>query len=81
MAVEDALALAKSFEEVGLCETAFEHFEHRREKVNWIVSNSWTIGKICHTKHPIARSVRNAFLMHMPKSLSKRQIMKIYSIT
>jgi 2-polyprenyl-6-methoxyphenol hydroxylase-like FAD-dependent oxidoreductase len=81
MAVEDALALAKSFDEVGLNESAFERFEQlRREKVKWIVSTSWTIGRICHIKNPIARSMRNAFLMHMPKSASRKQMMKIYSI-
>lgn len=81
MAVEDALVLARSFDEVGLNEAAFERFEqHRREKVNWIVSTSWTIGKICHLRNPVARSMRNAFLMHTPKSVSKKQIMKIYSI-
>ncbi|HEY4359096.1 MAG TPA: FAD-dependent monooxygenase [Acidobacteriaceae bacterium] len=81
MAVEDALALAKSFQEVGLSEAAFERFEQRRrDKVNWAVSTSWTIGKMCHIKNPIVRSLRNAVLMYSPKSVSRKQIVKLYSI-
>jgi 2-polyprenyl-6-methoxyphenol hydroxylase-like FAD-dependent oxidoreductase len=81
MAVEDALALAKAFDEVGVNETAFERFEqYRREKVTWIVSTSWTIGRICHIKNPIARTVRNSILTHTPKSVGRKQIMKLYSI-
>lgn len=80
MAVEDALSLAKSFDENGLNAMAFELYEQRRrEKVNWIVSTSWTIGKICHVRNPILRSVRNALLRHTPKSVGKKQLMRMYS--
>ena len=81
MAVEDALELAQSFDEFGLNGAAFERFEkRRREKVDWIVSASWSIGRICHYSNPIARSIRNALLMHTPKSYGKKQIMRIYSV-
>jgi 2-polyprenyl-6-methoxyphenol hydroxylase-like FAD-dependent oxidoreductase len=80
MAVEDALSLAKSFDEAGLNQRAFELYERRRrEKVNWIVSTSWTIGKICHFKNPVLRGVRNVLLRHTPKSVGKKQLMRMYS--
>ena len=50
MAVEDALALADSFAQAGLNESAWKIFEQRRrKKVDWTVSTSWSIGKVCHT--------------------------------
>jgi 2-polyprenyl-6-methoxyphenol hydroxylase-like FAD-dependent oxidoreductase len=81
MAVEDALALAKCFDEIGLNEAAFVRYEQRRrEKVNWIVSTSWTIGRICHVGNPLGRGIRNALLMHTPKRVANKQISKLYSI-
>jgi 2-polyprenyl-6-methoxyphenol hydroxylase-like FAD-dependent oxidoreductase len=80
MAVEDALSLAKAFEEAGLNEMAFELYEQRRrEKVNWIVSTSWTIGRICHVKNPLLRGLRNLFLKNTPKDVGKKQLMRIYT--
>jgi 2-polyprenyl-6-methoxyphenol hydroxylase-like FAD-dependent oxidoreductase len=81
MAVEDALALAQTFSQVGLNAAAFERFEQRRRgKVDWIVSASWSIGRICHYSNPIARRLRNILLMHTPKNYGKKQIMRVYSI-
>ncbi len=81
MAVEDALQLAESFDETGLNEAAFQRFEQRRrKKVNWTVSTSRMIGSVCHIKNPIARTVRNALLMHTPQAFARKQTMRLYSI-
>lgn len=81
MAVEDALALVKAFEAVGLSAVAWERFERgRREKVQWIVATSWTIGRLCHVRNPIGRWLRNALLMHMPKSSDRKQMTRIYKV-
>ena len=56
MAVEDALALADSFAQAGLNESAWKIFEQRRrKKVDWTVSTSWSIGKVCHTGNRLFR--------------------------
>ena len=56
MAVEDALALADSFAQAGLNESAWKIFEQRRrKKVEWTVSTSWSIGKVCHTGNRLFR--------------------------
>jgi 2-polyprenyl-6-methoxyphenol hydroxylase-like FAD-dependent oxidoreductase len=81
MAVEDALALADTFKELGLSEAAWKRFEHlRRKKVAWTVSTSWSIGKICHLGNPLLRSLRNLALKKTPDSVTQKQVQRIYSL-
>ena len=81
MAVEDALALADAFQELGLNQASWERFEQRRrKKVNWIVSTSWSIGKICHLRNPLLRWLRNSALKMTPDSVTQKQFRQIYSL-
>jgi 2-polyprenyl-6-methoxyphenol hydroxylase-like FAD-dependent oxidoreductase len=81
MAVEDALALADALKNLGLNEAAWKRFEHvRRKKVDWTVSTSWSIGKICHLGNPLLRSLRNIALKKTPDSVTQKQIRRIYSL-
>jgi 2-polyprenyl-6-methoxyphenol hydroxylase-like FAD-dependent oxidoreductase len=81
MAIEDALALTESFQKRGLTEEAWKHFEqNRRAKVDWTVSTSWSIGKICHVGNPLFRYFRNLALRKTPASVTQKQIQKIYSL-
>ncbi|HEX4309903.1 MAG TPA: FAD-dependent monooxygenase [Acidobacteriaceae bacterium] len=81
MAVEDAYALTGAIEEAGLTPRAFELFEkQRRARVDWIVSTSWKIGRICHFRHPVLRSLRNFALSKLVSSDGEKQIRKLYSV-
>jgi 2-polyprenyl-6-methoxyphenol hydroxylase-like FAD-dependent oxidoreductase len=81
MAVEDAYSLADAVESSGLNGKAFEHYEkRRREKMDWTVSTSWNIGRMCHLKKPVLRGLRNAVLRKMLSSGGENQIEKLYSI-
>ena len=81
MAVEDALALADSFAQAGLNESAWKIFEQRRrKKVDWTVSTSWSIGKVCHTGHRLFRFVRNLALKKIPESVSQKQVQRMYGL-
>jgi 2-polyprenyl-6-methoxyphenol hydroxylase-like FAD-dependent oxidoreductase len=81
MAVEDALMLADSFEKCGLNETAWKRFEHlRRKKVDWTVSTSWSIGKVCHLGNPLLRAFRNFALKSTPEGVTQRQIERLYRL-
>ncbi|HEY3835554.1 MAG TPA: FAD-dependent monooxygenase [Bryobacteraceae bacterium] len=81
MAVEDALALADAFKELGLNQAAWRRFEQRRrKKVDWTVSTSWSIGKICHLGNPLFRSLRNIALKKTPDSVTHKQVQRIYSL-
>ena len=50
-----------------------------RAKVDWTVSTSWNIGRMCHSKNYMVRALRNAVLK---KALSsgEKQMKKLYSI-
>jgi 2-polyprenyl-6-methoxyphenol hydroxylase-like FAD-dependent oxidoreductase len=81
MAVEDALALADAVDELGLNEAVWKRFEQRRrKKVDWTVSTSWSIGKICHLGNPLFRSLRNIALKKTPDSVTQKQVQRIYSL-
>jgi 2-polyprenyl-6-methoxyphenol hydroxylase-like FAD-dependent oxidoreductase len=81
MAVEDAYALTDAVEKVGLNGKAFERYEkQRRPKVDWTVSTSWNIGRICHLKNPVLRGLRNVVLRKMLSRGGEKQIKKLYSV-
>jgi 2-polyprenyl-6-methoxyphenol hydroxylase-like FAD-dependent oxidoreductase len=81
MAVEDAYSLTDAVDKVGLNKKAFELYEkQRREKVDWTVSTSWNIGRMCHLKNPLLRSLRNVALKKMLSGGGEKQIRKLYSI-
>ena len=81
MAVEDAYSLTDAVEKVGFNGKAFELYEkQRREKVDWTVSTSWNIGRMCHLRSPVLRSLRNVALHKMLSSGAEKQIRKLYSI-
>ena len=81
MAVEDAAALADRFDELGLNSTAWQSFEQlRRKKVDWTVSTSWSIGKLCHIGNPVLRFLRNLALKKTPASVTEKQIQRMYSV-
>lgn len=82
MAMEDAYSLTDAFEEVGLSGKAFELYEgRRRDKVDWTVSTSWNIGRICHLKNPVLRALRNMILRKALRNGGEKQIRKLYSLS
>lgn len=81
MAIEDAYSLTNAVEKVGLTGKAFKLYEkQRREKVDWTVSTSWNIGRLCHIKNPVMRALRNAVLRKALSSGGEKQIRKLYSV-
>ena len=50
------------------------------EKVDWTVSTSWNIGRMCHFKNYLVRALRNAVLKKALSSGGEKQIKKLYSI-
>jgi 2-polyprenyl-6-methoxyphenol hydroxylase-like FAD-dependent oxidoreductase len=81
MAVEDALVLTDAFEKCGLNEAAWKRFEQRRhKKVDWTVSTSWSIGKVCHLGNPFLRALRNFALKRTPERVTQRQIEQLYRL-
>jgi 2-polyprenyl-6-methoxyphenol hydroxylase-like FAD-dependent oxidoreductase len=81
MAVEDALALADSLQKCGLNQAAWKRYEQlRRKKVDWTVSTSQSIGKLCHIGNPVFRFLRNVALKSTPDRVTQKQIQRLYSL-
>jgi 2-polyprenyl-6-methoxyphenol hydroxylase-like FAD-dependent oxidoreductase len=79
-AIEDALALANCLQSHGLNENALDQFVRlRTKKTQWIVDRSWSIGRICHLRNPIAVATRDFVLRWFPKSLERRMLRTIFT--
>ncbi|WP_109301237.1 FAD-dependent monooxygenase [Aquimarina sp. AU474] len=60
-------------------QNVFELFQKKRQsKVNTIVKQSWTTGKMAHWKY--GTNIRNFLLKHMPKKIMERKMMEMYHI-
>lgn len=53
-------------------------YDKRKHKVNQIVKNSWSTGKMAHIKY--GQSIRNFLLKNMPQKLMKKQMQSILEI-
>jgi len=60
-------------------QNVFELFQQKRKaKVNSIVNQSWSTGKMAHWKH--GRGLRNFLMKIMPKSLLEKKMIEMYQI-
>jgi hypothetical protein len=52
--------------------------QKRRKKVNNIVQQSWSTGKIAHWKY--GKSARNFLLQKVPKRIIEKKMIELYKI-
>lgn len=77
-AIEDAYYLSNLIK-ASPSENVFAAFQKKRQKkVNTIVNQSWTTGKVAHWKY--AKGLRNLILKSVPKSIMQKQLMDMYEI-
>jgi len=77
-AIEDAYYLSNLIQKKPN-QNIFDLFQKQRQpKVNTIVKQSWTTGKMAHWKY--GTSFRNFLLKNMPKKLLERKMMEMYQI-
>ena len=81
-AIEDAYTLAILLNKYGASYNNFRKFQRIREsKVYKIVRQSWTIGKIAHTRNPLLKSLLYSTIRLSPSSMQKKLIDMIYDIS
>lgn len=81
-AIEDALVLAKSFQQHDDVPTALLAYQHARKAyVEAIVAQSRTLGVVLSLNNRMLCGVRNALLARMPAQWSTRQLAPILSHT
>ncbi len=77
-AMEDAYYLSKMIQE-NPTQNVFQSFqEKRQQKVNTIVQQSWTTGKMAHWKY--GKGFRNFLLKNMPKSILEKKMIEMYQL-
>ncbi|WP_375580630.1 FAD-dependent monooxygenase [Marivirga tractuosa] len=77
--IEDAYVMAKLFSQNQASENLFENFEKiRREKVDYVVNNSWRFGKMAH--NPFGRVMMKAVMRVTPQAVINKQLEKLYTI-
>ena len=77
-AIEDAYYLSNLIKS-NLNENIFELFQQKRQsKVNTIVKQSWTTGKMAHWRY--GKNFRNFLLKNMPKKILENKMMEMYQI-
>lgn len=78
--IEDAYYISRFLSEsLQSPESAFQEFEaKRREKVDYIVNNSWQFGKMAHSA--IGQPLMKLMLKLTPESVISSQMNKLYSI-
>ncbi|MEO9216935.1 MAG: FAD-dependent monooxygenase [Bacteroidia bacterium] len=78
--IEDAYYISKLLQEAGLdSASAFEKFElKRRKKVDYVVNNSWTFGKMAHSR--IGQPLLKLLLKITPENVMHSQMNKLYAI-
>ena len=77
--IEDAYVLAQLFSQYKTTDKLFDKFEKlRREKVDYVVNNSWRFGKMAHNS--AGRVILKTMMKLTPESVINRQLQKLYEI-
>ncbi|REC48446.1 monooxygenase [Chryseobacterium piscium] len=77
--IEDAYVIGKLLERNRDFNSVFEEFQKiRRKKVDTIVKNSWTIGKISQWEK--GNQIRNFLMRSIPESISQKMVEKILKL-
>lgn len=78
-ALEDAVVLADAIRAAGSCGNAFVLFqEKRRARVNRIIRQSGSIGKIMQFENPLLCGIRNLALQYIPANIMERRFEKLH---
>lgn len=78
-AIEDAFVLADEMTKRDDFRGAFQAFEKRRmARTHFIVNTSWKMGKLAQLENGLLCSIRNFALRKTPKSISEKQLEKIF---
>jgi len=77
--IEDAYVIGKLLEKSQNFNSVFEEFQKiRRKKIDYIVKNSWTIGKISQWEK--GNQIRNFLMRSIPESLNQKIVEKILKL-
>lgn len=77
--IEDAFYISHLLAEHADTKEVFHHFERaRREKVDYVVNNSWRFGQMAH--HQMGSMLMKAMMKLTPISVMEKQMQKLYGV-
>lgn len=77
--IEDAYSLSMLIPRSTDYTKTFEQFENtRREKVDYVVNNSWRFGKMAH--HPTGQLLMKWMMKTTPEQMINKQLAKLYEV-
>ncbi len=80
-AIESAMALSISLKEAKNAIDAFNRYQKiRKEKANYIVKTSWSIGKMAQSNNLIVCVLRDFIVKLIPKSVTEKQSKKMFEL-
>lgn len=80
-AIESALVLSDCLSGETSVEKAFAKYQAiRMEKAHYVTKTSWKLGKIAQTNNPFLVFLRNLIIPLIPKSITKKQNIKLFTI-
>jgi 2-polyprenyl-6-methoxyphenol hydroxylase-like FAD-dependent oxidoreductase len=78
LAIEDAAALAELLSASQRTEDALARFEQlRRPRAEWILKQSWMLGRAAQLESGILRSVRDTLVAHTPERVTRASMERI----
>lgn len=77
--IEDAYTIAELFSKYSASPQLFEQFEKvRRDKVDYVVNNSWRFGKMAHSR--AGKLLLKSIVKLTPEKIMKKQLEKLYKL-
>ncbi len=77
-AIEDAYHLSRLIEKLPHQEVFEAFLDKRKDRVNKIVSQSWSTGKMAHMK--FGKGIRNLLLKSVPQKLMQKKMIEMYTL-
>ncbi|KAA5543557.1 FAD-dependent monooxygenase [Adhaeribacter rhizoryzae] len=80
-AIEDGVILAEAWRKNGSFAAAAQYFEqHRRARTQWVIEQSYRLGKVAHLENRFLIKLRNKAFRIMPARINQSQLDKLFRI-
>lgn len=81
-AIEDGMALSMALSFHPDPEEAFSWFQKKRQqRTNFIVENSWQVGKMAHWQNSFLKAFRNFTFKLVPKSIARKHLEQLFDLS
>lgn len=79
-AIEDAYTIAACIEKQDIISAFATYQKLRKPKAQFVVNQSWKLGKMAHYSNPVSILLRNQLMKTMPRSINRKQNEKLFQL-